>query len=126
MSPCVHCTHLCASTHYTVGGSEISGLRILLVRASLMLGPSGVSHPSLWGLAHVLHHATCQLAHMNHQGPLQSAPTCSHIAHLVAPNEACIISYHLQMIQASQMYHQEYGSHSGHCFFSSLNICIFF
>ena len=38
----------------------------------------------------------------------------THIAHLVAPNEACIISYHLQMIQASQMYHQEYGSHSGH------------
>ena len=77
----VQCTHLCAGTHYTVGGFEISGLRILLLRASLMLGPSGVSHPSLWGLAHVLHHATCQLAHMNHQGPLQSAPTCLHTLH---------------------------------------------
>ena len=40
--------------------------------------PSGVPHPSLLGLTHMLHHATCRTAHMNHQDPLESVTTYFH------------------------------------------------
>ena len=75
---------------------------ILLLRASPVL-PSGVTHLSLGGLPHMLHHATCHMPHMNHQDPLQIQ--CNylfpHIAHLAGPDEALAGMLHLNVCHLS-------------------------
>ena len=80
----------------------LHGLRILLLRASPVL-PSGVTHLSLGGLPHMLHHATCHMPHMNHQDPLQIQ--CNylfpHIAHLAGPDEALAGMLHLNVCHLS-------------------------
>ena len=52
--------------------------RILLLRPCKMPHPIRCPHPSLWGLPHMLHHASCHMAHMNHHDPLESVLVSTH------------------------------------------------
>ena len=52
--------------------------RILLLRPCAMPHPIRCPHPSLWGLPHMLHHASCHMAHMNHHDPLESVLVSTH------------------------------------------------
>ena len=51
---------------------------ILLLRPCAMPHPIRCPHPSLWGLPHMLHHASCHMAHMNHHDPLESVLVSTH------------------------------------------------